>query len=56
MAREHYISQLGGGWDRREGVGRDELSLLDNVSPNGLRDVSLGGDGAERDVEACRSL
>lgn len=35
---------------RREGVGRDELSLLDHVSAGRLRDVRLGGDGGEREV------
>jgi hypothetical protein len=37
---------------RDEGVGQAELSLLDYIPANGLRDVQCGGDGAERNVPA----
>jgi hypothetical protein len=50
---EYETESFGGRWadeDKRKGVGRDELSLLDHVPAAGLRDVRLGGDGGERNV------
>ena len=34
------------GFQRRKGVGRNELSLLDDVPTGGMRDVRCGGRGA----------
>ena len=40
------------GFQRRKGVGRNELSLLDDVPTGGMRDVRCGGDGGERNIPA----
>ena len=45
-----YPTVESSGYTTREGVDQEELSLLDNVSAGGMRDVCLGGDGGERDV------
>lgn len=45
-----YETADDGFFEKRKGVGADELSLLDRVPCDGLRDVELGGDGGARRV------